>query len=164
LDYSADKFTQYLVWNVDLYQSTTHTIYKMGYKVETLGEEPTYSDDGGPIDFKFRSKSFDMRALVNLKKYKSLHVMAKQYSDTSSAHIDVVVDYVTQGFDFDFNESTALGSWILGQDRLGWVDVVFQEVPCRAKGHQIYFVVSNNKLDEPVTIYGLGMEFKIKKA
>lgn len=165
LDYSIDRFTHYLLWGVDLYQTSQSTIYKAGYKVGTSGQEvPTYSDDGLPIDFRFHSKSFDLKAMVNLKKVRTLYVMAKQQEVESTAHIDVYVDYEKQGFDFSSNESTALGALELGISTLGWVDVVFQEKPCKAKGHQISFEVSNSKLDEPVTIYGLGLEYKIKHA
>lgn len=159
----------YVVRNADLYWSSQvdGNVYKMGFKrVETgpgvFAEVDAYSDDGVAIPLYFRTKTHDGTSTINRKKFRELVVVARQYMVPTSIHVKGTIDYLVDHFDFDFNESAVLGVGKVGTMRLGWVDVVHQVMRFKGKGHQVFLEFSNDKLDEPVTIYMYGLEYKIK--
>jgi hypothetical protein len=167
------KFNTYVTIGMDLYcgSYTDGLVFKHGVKrVETTPgsgvyiEQDCYNDNGVAIPFHIRSKTFDLTSLFNVKKFRKLFIAAKQYGVSTSATVKGVIDYTTTSYDFDFNESTSFGTWTLGTSKLGWVDVVIQKERFKGKGRQVYFDIDNAILDEPVTIYGLGVEFKLKMA
>lgn len=167
------KFSALVPWDTDLLAAsyTNGIVKKFGVRriedplnVGAYIEVPTYSDDTNAIPFYVRTKSFDMNATINLKKFRRLYLLARQYEVPSSVNLTAYVDYekLENSLVFDTNESTVVGTWELGDSYLGWVDVVLQEIRFRGKGSQVYFTFKNEVLDEPVTVYGLGIQFKIK--
>lgn len=170
---TAPQVSVYVKWDNDLYMAsnTAGLMWKANYKrIEdpvspgTYIEVDTYNDDGVAISFYFQTKTFDGEAMINFKKFRKLFVMARQYGVATSAVLVTVVDYVSTTTNLALNESTSFGEWDLGIDILGFVDVVFQKIGFREKGRQIRFEITNSVLDEPTTIYGIGVEYKIKTA
>lgn len=154
----------YFVKDNDLYMTSgiDGLVYKFGVKKVDGVEVETYSDNGQTIPFYFKTKSFNLSSTMNLKKLRESFIMARQYGTPSSAVMSVTIDYITTTHSLDFTESTALGTWDLGESRLGWVDVLTLPIKTKGKGHQVFYKFQNEIPDEPVTIYGIGTEFKIK--
>lgn len=160
--------SSYVLWETDLYMasSTNGILWKYGVRLVSGIEIDSYSDDGDAINFYVKTKSYDMDALLNRKKTREVHLLARQYDIPSSIQFTASVDYESEPitWGFELNESTAFGTWSLGTSRLGWVDVVYRKARFKGKGRLIDFTMQNNVLHEPLTVYGIGIEYKLKSA
>lgn len=128
-------------------------------------DETVYNDDGTAISFSMTTKNMDFGFQVQVKKYKRLWTVAKQYDVLSSSFtIKAVVDYVTINItDISTDQS---GVWDEGNwDTVYWdyVGVVQDRRNIQQKGKSIQLIVSNSNAGEPVTLYGLVLLYKLKK-
>ncbi|MCK6203930.1 hypothetical protein KZX50_00515 [Bacillus infantis] len=127
--------------------------------------ENTFNDDGAAIEFKMITKNFDFDYEVQPKKFKQMWVGVKQYLDSVSSYdFKAVIDYV----DVIALDTTVLqgGVWDEADyDFASWdfVDVIQMEMRLREKGKNIQLIFENKKLNEPITIYGLAFQYKLKK-
>lgn len=128
-------------------------------------DETIYNDDGQPISFSMTTKNMSFDYDVQEKKFKKLWTVAKQYDEQSSSfNVKAKIDYVTIDItDISTDQSMVLGEGELGSAMLGFTDVVQNELKVREKGKNIQLIISNNTIDEPLTLYGLVLQYKIKK-
>jgi hypothetical protein len=139
------------------FASNTGVIYQF--------DENALNDDGNVIPYSFTTKNYDSGFMIQAKKYRKLWTIAKQYeAPSSNFNIDAKIDYVERKLtDISTDESFILGEGVLGQMRLGYVDVITNEIRIREKGKNIQLIISNDKLDQPLTLYGLVLQYKLKK-
>lgn len=130
-------------------------------------KESLYSDDGKPTPFSMKTKILDFKHDVQVKKIRRLWVVAKQYDNfLSTFQLRGLVDGfsiadLVSGDEISFNQS----SWDQSDwDNSTWdfAEITQKELRLRQKGKSIQLIISNEKLDEPITIYGLVFEYKVK--
>lgn len=128
-------------------------------------DENTFSDDGQAITLTAALKRLDFNMPVQKKKIKKLWVIAKQYDALSSNfNVSANIDYVTVNIkDITTDQSLVWdeGNW----DETYWdfVDVVKTTMKINESGENIQLIISNDVLNEPITIYGLVMQYTVKK-
>jgi hypothetical protein len=134
-------------------------------------DENTYADDADPIDFMIKTKICDFDMPVHPKKFKKMWVIQKQWDNFASTYgLKALVDQFTMldinELDDDINSSNAAiwdeSNW----DEAVWdfAEVTQKVIKFKEKGKSVQIVVSNNKANEPLTIYGIVFEYKPKKA
>lgn len=139
------------------FATNTGKIYKF--------DETVYNDDGQPIPFKIVTKNLDFGYQVQDKKFRRLWTIAKQYeAEQSSFTVKAKIDYVeTEITDISTDQSLVWdeGNW----DQVYWdfVDVVQNELRIRERGTNIQLIVTNNELDQPLVLYGLVLQYKLKR-
>ena len=97
----------------------------------------------------------DKRALLAFKQYAE---------ERSTVKVTVKVDYMERTFLLDLDESLLWGEGRWKVARWGWVDLITKEIKISSKGHRVQFAFENDKLDQPVTVYGIGVLAKFKRA
>jgi hypothetical protein len=128
-------------------------------------DESIYNDDGVAISHSLTTKNLDLGFEAQEKKFKKLLVVARQYEGQSSSYnIKAVIDDVTislADISTDISGEWDEGNW----DNALWdfVDVVRNELKVKGKGYNIQFVISNNVLDEPFTLYAITLIYKLYK-
>lgn len=124
-----------------------------------------YSDVTTPIKLYVKTKPYDCHGKFILKKIKGALLAFKQYAEErSTVKVTVKVDYIERTFLLDLDESLV---WDEGRWKVaiwGWVDLVTKEIKISSKGHRVQFTFENDKLDQPVTVYGIGVLAKFKRA
>ncbi len=135
-------------------------------------DDSVYTDDGKLIPFKMATKNLDFGFDINPKDLQRMWVVVKQYPGTPiSFDLKMIVDYNTFTIASAENNTPLIwgqGNW--GETMWGFSDVVQVEIDLRdfpevqSKGKTMQFVIENKKLNQPLTIYGLILEYKWKKA
>ncbi|MEK5065890.1 hypothetical protein [Cytobacillus sp. FSL R5-0596] len=143
-----------------LFSSSDGYIYRFNEKV--------FSDDGTPIPFSMKTKIIDFNAPVHRKKIKRIWVIQRQF-DKLESEFKLFGTFDQHSFiDLNvLNENTGLGGvW----DRSDWDDALWDfgeitqnEIKIRQKSKTLQLQIENNKPDEPLTIYGVVIEYQIKK-
>lgn len=173
------KFSQFLQYGDTVYNlTTTGRIYEH--------DKTVFTDNGDEYTMIVESKFLDLSASFNSKSIKRLHVLAKNYQEhtvdlsttvqadaayiltpeTGMAIIDPVTNLTTWqktiAPNIHFSQGSQLGSWKLGTDILGNVQLSSQRASIRGKCKRIKvrFEYSGGKACE---IYGFALEFKLKK-
>lgn len=127
-------------------------------------DENTWNDDGTAISFSMTTKTFDFDMPVQIKKVKKLWVIAKQFDVLSSTfNLQATIDYVNVDLNNISTDDSLVwdeGNW----DEATWdfKDIVKKLIKIRAQGNNIQWVISNNELDQPLTIYGFVMQYTVK--
>lgn len=139
------------------FTSNTGLIYRFDNNV--------YSDDGQPINFMVKTKNFDFNYEVQDKKFKKFWTVAKQYDEEESVfNLSAKVDYIDVDIEqVSTDESLAWGEAIWGETFWGFRDVVQNELRIQKRGKNIQLILTNNVVDQPLTIYGLVFQYKLKK-
>lgn len=116
----------------------------------------TYNDLGEIIKSTYATKRFDLNSPVNYKYFKSILFTTHAYDDVlCQMNIDVEIDYFsnTAPYVIDSNVSTfGVAEW--GKNafnnrnlyKSGWLNL-------DVKGRTIKFIVTNNKVNQPMKIY-----------
>lgn len=115
------------------------------------------------------TKGFDVaNAMVQDIRLRKVVAVARQYKEEGSHfRIQVKADYQDSAFQVgmvDLDESLVFGEGSFGQVYWGWEDTVTKELPIRKKTKRIWFFISDESVDEPLLIYGLGLVYKRRKA
>jgi len=122
-----------------------------------------FNNKGIPVKVKHK---IDFSKPMNLKKINSLVLFIKQnMNENTSATVDYKVDYVESG-QIPVNQadpSAVWGSSKWGEAKWGWIDATPVEIPIRRGGYVVEITVSHDVIDEPITVYGFGLKFKLKK-
>jgi hypothetical protein len=144
------------------FSSNTGFIYKFN--------ENLYNDDGAAISFSMKTKILDFNMEVQQKKIRRLWVVAKQYDGykstfDSKGFIDrtIIVDLAGNGEDVDTGIGAIWDQSLWDDSLWDFAEVIQQELRIRQKGKNIQIIISNEKVNEPVTIYGIVFEYKVKK-
>lgn len=129
-------------------------------------DEKVFTDDGEMILYLLKTKNFDFGYPVQIKKYKRLWAVAKQYEgESSSFNVRALIDSIEVNLT---DISTDLsGEWDEGDyDNVDWdfQDVVQIRRKIREKGFTIQFVITNNLIAEPLILYQINILYKLKKA
>jgi hypothetical protein len=132
--------------------------------------ENKFSDDGDTINFLVKTKLIDFGSPINKKKFRRMWILSKQWDNyTSSYDLSILIDQYTrndiEGLSGD-TKSGDSGVW----DETNWDEATWDfaetaqnELKIRKKGKDIQLQISNNKLDEPISILGIVMEYQVKK-
>ena len=125
-----------------------------------------YADDGTAIEFRMKTKNMDFATEVQDKKLRRLWTIAKQYDLASSNfNVTAIIDYVSINLtDIDTDQSGLWGESNWGESMWGFKDVVQNALRVRQKGKNLQLVITNNNLNEPFTLYGMALQYKLKKA
>lgn len=128
-------------------------------------DENTFNDDGAAISFSITTKNFDFGYDVQDKKFRRLWTIAKQYEQQSSTfsvkakidHIETIITNISTDQSLVWDE----GDW--DEALWDWVDVVRNELRIRYRGKNIQLIIENNVIDEPLTLYGIVLQYKLKR-
>ncbi|WNS74235.1 hypothetical protein RRV45_15095 [Bacillus sp. DTU_2020_1000418_1_SI_GHA_SEK_038] len=128
-------------------------------------DENVYSDDGEAIPFMLKTKNFDFGYEVQDKKYRKFWTIARQYdAEQSIFNLSAKVDYIDVDIEqVSTDESQAWGEGIWGESYWGYRDVVQNELRIQKRGKNIQLIITNNEVDQPLTIYGMTFQYKLKK-
>lgn len=132
-------------------------------------QKTIYHDDGKAIDFYIKTKIFDFKYPVNKKKFKRLWLIVKQYDGYISSYaIQSFIDYF-QTIDTGIIETAINEGGVWDEtdwDNTEWdfAELIQMELKMGKKGKNVQFMISNNNLNEPLTVFGLTVEFKLKNA
>lgn len=150
-----------------------------------VNSEEVWSDDGFIYDMIVDAKLYDLGYAFNYKKLRRLYVLARHFTTDVNISVylwsdsavvatpehgqAVVVNdgedtewLVTTEPNMHFYAGTVVGSWVLGVNPLGNVQISVQKLALQGKCRRtkVKFVHSD---DSPCEIYGFGYEFKLKK-
>lgn len=125
-----------------------------------------YNYDGSAIPVIATTKPFDIaEKLIVETVVKRFFVAARQYAvPRSSASVTIKIDYFEVTFNMDFDESLVWGAGEWGTASWGWIDLIGKQMNVGKKGKRVQITFKNSVVDEPVTIYGVAMLVKAKKA
>jgi len=128
-------------------------------------DENVYSDDGEVIPFMIKLKNFDFGYEVQDKKYRKFWIIARQYdAETSIFNIAAKVDYIDVEIEeVSTDESQGWGEGVWGEAYWGYRDVVQNELRIQKRGKNIQLIITNKEIDQPLTIYGMVFQYKLKK-
>ena len=169
-DWELKAFTRYtgFVVNDLLVRSNGDVLVATNGYILRLGQG--YKDfdvtTGGykAIAFQVKTKQFSLDYPLHIKKLYRFLLAARQYqAETSSVRIDVTCDYKTQSL----NSVSLDASFVWGEEwgkTWGYTDLITKEGRLRFKGARVQVSFSNEGLDEPLTIYAVGFEFKPRRA
>ncbi|UKL29998.1 hypothetical protein [Bacillus phage PK1] len=130
--------------------------------------ENKFTDDGTPIPFMVKTKIIDFNSPIHRKKIKRMWVIQKQFAGFNSSYdlfgmvdqyelVDLKVLQVNSGAGATWDES-------IWDDALwDFSEVTQDEIKLRKKSKSIQFQISNKKAGEPITLYGLSLEYQVKK-
>ena len=142
--------------------------HKMGDYVHiSKPDKDLYRDEfnGKGIHSKVRHK-IDFSKPMNIKKINSLVLFLKQNStEDTTVNVKYKVDYI-ESPDIpvgNADPSAVWGSSEWGEAKWGWIDAVPVEVPIRMGGYVVEVELTHDVIDEPLTVYGFGFKFKLKK-
>jgi hypothetical protein len=139
------------------FSSNTGYIYKF--------DENVYSDDGQPIPFSITTKNMDFGYEVQDKKFRRLWVIARQFDEFSSEfNVKAKIDYVeTNITEISTDQSMVWGEGDWGETHWGFKEVIQNSLRIREKGRNIQLIITNNEVNQPLTLYALVLQYKLKK-
>jgi hypothetical protein len=161
--YTNVKATSFVVIDNELYFSASDGyIYRF--------DENKFSDDGVPISFVMKTKILDFDLPVQVKKIRRMWLIQKQfsgYSSTLSGRINIdqltFIELSELGIDLSKGLGAIGGKSVWGEAMWGSSEVAQHEVKLRQKGKSLQVEISNKNVDEPMTFYGIVIEYQVKK-
>ena len=166
------EFTQRAL-SYSLYQGELYLGISKGYILRCDKDSRHYisPDTGGftSIPVLAVTKGFDVaNAMIQDIRLRKVVAVARQYKDEQSHfHVRVKADYLDSAFQVgavELDESLVYGEGSFGQVYWGWEDTVTKELPIKRKTKRLWFFISDESVDEPLLIYGLGLVFKKRRA
>jgi hypothetical protein len=130
--------------------------------------EAKFTDDGAPIPFRMKTRIIDFDAPLHRKKIRRMWVIQKQWSGyhTSYDLFGMMDQYSLVDLKDLRVQSGAGANWddSLWDDALwDFSEVSQDEIKLRKKAKSIQLEISNKKAEEPITIFGIGIEYQLKK-
>lgn len=126
-----------------------------------------YSDAGVAYTVRLRTAAQHQGDPIRRKKYRYAYVWARQYEDIygSSLAVRAYVDYTDITRDVEIDES---GIWdaedtLWDASKFDFVDLVTRRIAVKARGKRIIFEFTSTAVDEQLQVYGIGVEYKVKK-
>lgn len=153
--------TSFIVLDGELYFSAKDGfIYRFDSNV--------YSDDGQAIEFSVKTKTIDFEMPVNKKKIRRLWVMTKKSSGYTSTYdlFGLLDQFSLISLNDQGTNAGSGGIW----DESNWDEAVWDfgdvsqdEIKMRRKTKSIQLQITNDKVDEPLTVFGFVFEYQLKK-
>jgi len=124
-----------------------------------------YTIVGDAINFYFYTKSFSLDIPESKKKFKKLWVYAESGGDY---YLDIgyYFDLATTGSTTQLSllgPGAKWGSAIWGTDLWGGTSIINEKLQAAGKGRYFQFKFSNNGAEQPVSIYGISAQMKVKR-
>ncbi len=170
-DWDLKSFTRYTGFQVndfcqrangDLLIATNKYILKAGQ--DNYADWDTTTDSYKPIPLEVKTKQWNLDYPVHLKKIKKTFLAIRQQAaERSRLDIEIIVSHGKKKSitDIPLNESFAWGDiWGLSW---GWEDLLTKEIRCNLKGQRVYVVLKNSVINQPITIYGIAFEYRVKR-
>ena len=115
------------------------------------------------------TKGFDVaNAMVQDIRLRKVVAVARQYKEEQSHFtVRVKADYRDNAYQVglvELDESLVYGEGSFGQVYWGWADTVTKELAIKRRTKRLWFFISDEHVDEPLLIYGLGLVFKKRNA
>lgn len=175
LDWGLQSFTKYTGWQVNDFLQRSNgdlLVASNGYILKTGQGYKDFDVTTGKykqIKFHVKTKHYCLSsANMDLTFYNKvvsrLLIRAKQFdAEASSIELYLTADYRRHNFDpLPLDESLAWGeTW---GNLWGWSDLVTKEAVVKAKGMRFQLEFVNEKINEPVVIYGVAFMFEPRKA
>jgi len=126
-----------------------------------------YSDEGTAYTLLLRTSAIHLGDPIRRKKFRYGYVWARQFEDIygSDVVVNVYVDYVKVVNDVEIDESGVWDSedakWDIS--KYDFVDLVSRRIAAKKRGKRIIFEITDSSLNQSLQIYGVGVEYKIKK-
>lgn len=169
LDWTLKAFTRYVGLQVndfcqradgELLIASNGYILKMGQGYKDFD---VATGDYKAIEFGVKTKQFNLGYPFHEKKFRKLFLAARQYgAELSSATVIVNYDYDSEEFtNVELDESFTWGEdW---GKLWGWSDLVAKEARLHKKALRAQVEISNDVIDEPITVYGIAFEYKLRR-
>ncbi len=164
-DWRTEGFVIYTGWTVyDLVRHKGELMVASDNYVLATGKGNTDIDaETGlekAIHYVAESKNYNLSSDINSKFVRLFHIMFRQFEeDESYTNIKLFADYKTSFFqDFKLTDALIYGrTW---GHKWGWADSVQRQVEVMKIAHRFKVRIESDRLNDPVTIYGFGFEFK----
>ena len=148
-------------------------------------ESDVWKDVDDVYDMNVNAKMYSLGYDFNNKKLRRMYVIARHFSEDVPLYVEVWSDsalivtpeeghveisedgehttwVTTTTPNMHFYSGTVLGSWILGVNPLGDVQISVQKVNLQGKCRRVRVNFRHSE-DSPCEIYGFGFEYKLKK-
>jgi hypothetical protein len=132
--------------------------------------ENVFNDNGDPISFEMKTKLIDFDYPVHMKKFRKSWIISKEWDNFNSSYdLDFIIDQFDINTNNDLTGNVGQGSsgiWDTSSwDKATWdtAETTQRELKISKKGKDIQFKITNDKVDEPLTIYGIVLEYQLKK-
>jgi len=127
--------------------------------------DSTYTIVGDAINFYYYTKWFSMSVPESKKKFKRIWV----YTDASGDYnldLTYFFDLATNGTTINIpllGPGAKWGSAVWGQDTWGGTSMINDKLQAQGKGRYFQFKFANAGAEQPITIYGISAQMKIKR-
>ena len=126
-----------------------------------------YADEGLAYTMTLKTYAMHIGDPIRRKKFRYGYVWARQFEDIygSDVMVNAYVDYLKVVSDVEIDES---GVWDANDtawdfSKFDFVNLVSRRVIVKKKGKRIIFEMVDNSVGQRLQIYGVGVEYKIKK-
>lgn len=123
-----------------------------------------YNDNGAAYTVTVRTAPQAQGEPIRQKKYRYAYAWMRQYeAESSSLTITAFVDYAEVGASVEPDESLVWdeGDWDVA--KWDFVDLVTRRVPIKKRGKRVIFEFTDDSIDQPLQVYGIGVEYRVKK-
>jgi hypothetical protein len=131
--------------------------------------ENRFNDNGQPINYYLQTKILNFGMPINKKKFRRIWFITKEYDGYESSFIPSLT--IDQTLLIDLNQvnggikTDSSGIW----DSSNWNQAVWDsketiktEYKVRQKGNDVQIKITNNQMDQPVSLYGIYFEYEDK--
>lgn len=154
-------------WNIsDFLKSLDGNLYSASSVTGRIHKhEEVYRDLDQPIEFKVRISPKSMELPIHLKKFRNGFLALRQfdYTEASPINLNIQVDYITKSTTLTPEESLVwdIRDWDISN--WDWTDMVSKKFRIRERGKRLIIEIQDNVIDHNIEIYGVGVEYKVKK-
>jgi hypothetical protein len=141
--------------NLYSYSSTTGRIHL---------HEDIYNDLGSAIEILAELPPMSFNFPVHVKKFRRGYVALRQNEDTlSGLTITAIVDYREREAEVNGADSLIYEEREWDLYRWDWTDLVTRRFNIKNKGKRLTLIIEDDSLDEQLTVYGFGVEYKLRR-
>lgn len=174
LDAGTVQITTYKGWEIAAFAVHPFTGYLLGarcidrasYNPRSLRLFTGYDDEGSAYTMRLKTAPQAQGEPVKRKKYRYGYVWMRQYeSGTSSMDVIAYVDYAEVTNPVEADESGVWDESVADWDVSKWdfIDLVTRRISVKKRGKRVVFEFVDSNKDQPLLVYGLGIEYRTKK-
>jgi len=171
------QFTTYTGWAVTSWLSRSDGILFGGQGTTIRQYQEGYTDGGTAYSVRLKTGTKFQKTPLNMKKYRYAFVWLRQYDqpvDGSTILLTIFID----GRTLDWLAINSTVEQIIDPDESGvwddedaiydastydFTDLVTRDVKIRKRGRRILYEFTDSTNNQPLTVYGLGVEYKVKR-